>query len=137
MLQDERISRRGLLTNLGSKSSNHILNFLVIFLFNFCGIRVLGTLQRFGSVFSDSILFCPTNRLDPWELLSKEPTATFDFLLGVSEPTKILSNKLPMFIFSKTLFPLNHLLSLTKLFNNNYKSIHLFFLLYSNVSCTF
>ena len=117
MLQDERISIRVLLTKLVSKSADHILNFLVIFLFNFCGIRVLGTLQRFGSVFSVSILFCPRNKLDPRELVSKEPNATFDFLLGVSEPTKILSNKLPIFIFSKTIIPFNHLffVYLTKL----------------------
>ena len=129
MLQDQRISIRVLFTTLVSKLSDHILNFLVIFLFNFWWIRVLGTLQRFGTIFSVSILFCPTNKLDPRELLSKEPNATFDFLLGVSEPTKILSNKLPIFIFSITIFSFYVITFflcifvkyyLTKLFDANY-----------------
>ena len=76
------------------KLSDHILNFLVIFLVNFLGIRFLGTWIEFGSVFSVSIILCPTNKLDPRELLSKEPLATLDSLLGVSEPTEIRSNKL-------------------------------------------
>ena len=90
---------KGLLNKFVSKLFDHILsffNFLVTFLVNFFGIRVLWTWRKFGSDFSVSDLFCPKNKLDPRELLSKEPNTTLEFLLGVSEPT-LTSNRLLIF----------------------------------------